>query len=120
MDPIIKSLRSANRADIRSLEKALKKVRSSRNELKRICDSSKLTFIVKLVSMWQDHGEKNVKTRGTGQLQKLIQKSEAKFKKTNNRTDLQAEYSVFVQLRNKDVFSVPKELWEHLREKRTT
>jgi hypothetical protein len=60
------------------------------------CGNDPVTFEVLLKSRWYDHGEVNIRARSTRSLKHAIRQAQARFKKANNRSDVQAQYIVRV------------------------
>jgi len=73
-------------------------------------DTQNSRYLVNLISLWADSGEKHTKTEYTGSLRDAIKKAEADFKRINDRTDVQAEYHVDVLIGGVSVV-VPGEYW---------
>lgn len=65
------------------------------------------TFEVTLRSLWSREGESNVTSTSKKGLREAIQQAQKRFKTKNNRSDIQADYSVRVRFGAKSEFSVP-------------
>ena len=85
-------------------------------ELTSMPESAKLTFRVNLHSLWSE-GEKDVNVTGTGDLAKIIQRAENKFKKVNHRSDVQASYRIYVVFRRSVAMFLPEKLWKKYTQK---
>lgn len=93
----------------------IKQQRKSLRALEKI-DLDNARYTVALNSLWANEGEKNLKLSRRGTLEDAIKIAEKKFKKLNNRSDVQAQY--FVTLKIGDVpYWVPREYWEKYAEK---
>ena len=63
-------------------------------------------------SLWGSDGEKSITHRYIGNIQEAIKTAEQKFMKVNHRHDVQAKYSVDVQI-GKTTYDVPEDFWKH-------
>jgi len=68
------------------------------------------TYVVYLRSLWADHGEKSVEVSYKGNIRDAIKKAESKFMRENNRSGIQAEYTVEVKVDDLS-FDVPGKYW---------
>lgn len=104
-----------------TLKEKLAEAQKCKRILARAAVSRKLTFKVVLASLWADHGEKAVVLVEQDELENIMKKAIAEFMKINDRTDVQAKYSVYVLLkdRKKDLLNlpVPEEFWSGFRYK---
>lgn len=100
---------------IRLAQNSLVSAQDSLDVLERT-RTSRARYLVRLDSCWADHGEECTSTEHRGTLRDAIAKAEAEFKAANNRTDLQAGYSVEICL-GEERYAVPEEYWDHLRER---
>ncbi len=73
-------------------------------------------YIVSLRSSWANEGERPTITEHQGSLEEAIKKAEQEFKAVNNRSDVQAHWSVQMQL-GPIKCPVPEEYWKQYREK---
>jgi hypothetical protein len=100
---------------VQTLKAKLAEGRRARNILDRQIRSGKITYKIVLVSLWADHGDKAVMLVEEGNLEELMKKAIAEFMKINRRSDVQANYSVYVLLKDKtkDLLNVPvpEEFW---------
>lgn len=67
-------------------------------------------YVAKLHSLWTDHGEQDAKVTHRGRIEDAIRKAEEKYKSVNNRTDIQARYSVKIKIGDRN-YDVHKEFW---------
>jgi len=65
-------------------------------ELKREFDLGNYVFGIFLQSLWSDHGEQNVLHMGDKDFKKSLREAKKKFKKENNRNDVQASLIVSI------------------------
>lgn len=77
---------------------------------------SNSTYVVSMISAWNNTARRNsIKDKNTiyvcmGKLSDAIRLSEEYFKKTNNRSDIQADYFVYLK-KGKVLFQIPPNYW---------
>jgi hypothetical protein len=106
--------------EIHNLKNNLRRAQNSWDEVNRT-NGSKVAFEVLLQSLWSDYGEQNIRSNSTLSLKQAIRQAQKRFKKINNRGDVQARYSVYVhivpkvsdQSKNQCV-KVPEKFYAHL------
>ena len=99
--------------NISELETDLKENKKSSRLLGKVnLEDTKYSII--LLSSWK--GEKPVEIFYKGTLKDAIKKAEEKFKKRNNRGDIQADYFAGIQLGNK-TYKLPEKYWRRYVEK---
>jgi hypothetical protein len=76
----------------------------------------KLTFRVKVTSLWADQGERPVHLEEKGSLKNMLAKATEQFKELNKRSDVQARYEVSVVFPNSYVVQLLPEVWERFQE----
>lgn len=120
-DRLIHSLEALLETRTTTLKEKLAEAQKCKRILARAAASGKLTFKVVLVSLWADEGEKSVVLVEQDELGSVMEKAIAQFMKVNNRSDVQANYSVYVLIkdRKKDLLNlpVPEEFWSGFRYK---
>lgn len=82
------------------LAERLEMARTGREAIEK--EPGAVVYTVILSSLWADKGEQNVRIKGKGSLASLVKRAERRFKKLNNRSDVQATYSAWVLLGNPD------------------
>lgn len=112
MDPILASLRNTAKEEILELKRRLKKASSARALLGRVRNPRKLTYEVWLESLWKREGEQDLIYTATGELSKVILAAEDAFMKKNNRTDVQAIYTVSIILDDKHSILLEENVWK--------
>lgn len=120
MDTVLKALRGYNQKQIRGLEEKIKNARQIRTLLGRLRNPDKLTYQIRLESLWSKEGEKGLMYTDTGPLEKIIVAAEAEFMRMNGRSDVQAQYFVGVLLGDGLDLPLERDTWEHLCQKRKT
>ncbi len=68
-------------------------------------------FGVKLQSLWNDQGEKDVNSPRNKDLEQGLRRSIQKFLRINNRSDIQARWEVTVRLPCGHVQQLPDKMW---------
>lgn len=98
------------------LQKELDKIDDLLQIIQENKQESGPTFEVTLRSRWSSEGESDVTSTSKKGLQKAIRKAQKLFKTKNNRSDIQADYSVKVRFGEKGEFSfsVPKKHYKDL------
>lgn len=79
-------------------------------------NTKNVNYTVYLHSLWEMEGEKSTTTQHKGSLEQAIKNAEREFKIKNKRTDIQAEYKVYINLGNLE-YLIPKEFWKEYKEK---
>lgn len=103
------------------LQKELReKLKAVNSRLRKKYDPKNIFFEVWILSLWEDHGEKSTKLIGIqgDNLEITFKEAQESFKKTNNRSDVQGKYSVYVK-GNGTSYTVPQEHYKHLIEQKT-
>ena len=77
-------------------------------------DNETIYYRVRLRSGWELHGEKNIDTKSKVSLERAVVNAIKKFKKINNRSDVQADWTVTVLVDDEEHL-IPEEHWKHLR-----
>ena len=73
-------------------------------------------FTIRISSAWRSYGEKSVESSGK-ELNRAIKRAIIKFKKINNRSDVQGDISVYLKI-DKDTYRlVPQEYYIEIYEK---
>lgn len=72
-----------------------------------------VSFLVKIVSLWEREGEKDAEAKAST-LKEAMEQAIKKFKVLNNRDDVQANYFVIAHLQNGTTISIPKKYWSHM------
>jgi len=109
-------LKQALTQQISYLEKCLSITTESLERLKRL-NTNNAEYVVNLRSLWEDSGERSTETRHKGRLDEAISRSESEFLKTNNRSDIQAEYSVKIVIGSSE-YTIPEDFYIDFKRKR--
>lgn len=78
-------------------------------------NTGKANYVVHLRSLWANEGESSTTTEHRGTLKDAIERAEADFKSTNNRSDVQADCSVAICLGD-GRYSIPQDYWQKFQE----
>ena len=111
----LQTLQSNLLGEIDSLRKRMSVLSRQHQDLAHF-DPHAANYHVKLNSLLVDKGEKPVNIQYSGNLQDAIAAAEAEFKEVNQRSDVQANYSVSLCL-SKNILLIPKEYWEMFKER---
>lgn len=103
-------------ASISGHRKDVKSGKASLKMLKKGVDFDDARYVVNLISLWRDEGERSTATKHKGTLKGAIEKAERKFKKINGRSDVQADVHVHVFVGER-AYGVPENYWKGFREK---
>ncbi|MFA5856880.1 MAG: hypothetical protein WC867_05955 [Candidatus Pacearchaeota archaeon] len=79
------------------LEISLKNLEGSLSHLNKT-DINDADYIVNLISLWENEGEKSVIKVYRGKLEDAIKSAESEYLQLNNRNDIQASYHVALVL----------------------
>tara|TARA_B100001971_G_C17915015_1_gene394814 strand:+ start:206 stop:550 length:345 start_codon:yes stop_codon:yes gene_type:complete len=79
-------------------------------------NTDRADYVVYIRSTWEREGEQSTTTVHQGTLKEAIEEAESEFKFRNDRSDIQAVYSVDIYLGDSKV-SVPNEYWSQFRGK---
>jgi len=114
MQQIKTSLKKGFEYTLRLAKESITKTELLQKQLEDV-DVRKATYKVTLRSMWEDEGEENTETIHTGTIKGAIIASENVFKETNNnRSDVQARYSVAILIGDTFV-DISSACWEEYR-----
>jgi hypothetical protein len=103
-------------ASISAHKKDVKSGKASLEMLEEGVDFDNARYVVNLISLWRDEGERSTVTKHKGTLKGAIEKAEEKFKKVNGRSDVQADVHVHVFVGER-AYGVPKNYWKKFRER---
>ena len=103
--------------DLRIQKELREQLKAVNSRLRKKIDPKNIIFEVSIVSLWEDHGEKPTKLRGP-KLKLTFKEAQEQFKRINNRSDIQAKYSVFVD-GNGTSYPLPQKYYHHLIEPKT-
>lgn len=113
MDEIISHLRTKLNTEFEQLERRRNQLLRLINSLSWPSKDSELSYRIELESLWGDHGEKDVTTRGRGPLDQVLARAIRKFKATNRRSDVQAKCVVYAKLpMAREEFRLDARLWQ--------
>jgi hypothetical protein len=101
------------------LEKQVRAQRNLNAQVQYLEGEGALTFTVRLDSLWDDHGEKDVTVQKKGSLALAVKEACAKFKQVNDRSDIQARWHVTVTIPGRPsptIFTLPEKFWSHLKQ----
>tara|TARA_Y100000310_G_C20347350_1_gene652620 strand:- start:19 stop:390 length:372 start_codon:yes stop_codon:yes gene_type:complete len=111
----LQTLQSNLLGELHSLRKKVSALSRQHQDLTHF-DPYTADYRVKLNSLWVNEGEKPVNVEYSGNLQDAIAAAEAEFKEVNQRSDVQANYSVFLCLSENEL-PIPQKYWEMFQEK---
>lgn len=117
MDKIEEFIRSELADRLVKAETAVAKLK---NENTIFASSSTYTIRVRIDSLWADRGEKSVTMEGGGTVKEVMKEAIEKFKKINERSDVQGAYDVRVILPHGTSLSLPEKLWRRYKYKHKT
>lgn len=73
--------------------------------------NDKYTFVVNIRSGWSDYGEKSVKLSGEF-MNRTIKRATDKFRKVNNRSDVQGTITVYLKISDNVRYYIPGKFYE--------
>ncbi len=114
MKQVKTSLKNSFKYDIRIANETIKKTELLQQQLETI-NFRKATYKVNLRSMWENEGEPSTETIYIGTIKNAISAAEAEFKRKNNRSDVQAWYTVYILIGEAYV-NVPSACWKDYKE----